>query len=51
MPILREAARFCTFVGACVVASALVLWLCWGTAEQDVKQGIIELGAHLERTK
>jgi hypothetical protein len=50
LPLLREAARFCTFVGSFVVASALILWLCWGTVEQDLKQGIIELGSHLERT-
>jgi hypothetical protein len=50
LPILREAARFCTFVGSFVVASTLVLWLCWGTIAQDVTQGILELGTHLERT-
>jgi hypothetical protein len=51
LPMVRETARFCTFVGSFVVASALVLWLCWGTIAKDVTQGFIELGAHLERMK
>jgi hypothetical protein len=49
-PVVRETARFCMFIGSFIVVGALLLWLYWGTVEQDVKQGLIELGTHLERT-
>jgi len=51
LPATREVARFCTFVGSLVVALALMLYLTWGTVAPELKQGLIELGTQLERSK